>query len=407
MRYNKIVGLTSLLVSMAVSADPCLELCFLIPGACDAQGSFCVGDNCSDLYWMTPSTICNPSTPGCRSKRPVSCNEAEMIVASGNADNLSAHVAASVDMVTISEIAQDVSFADATQAGGVVRGRKGIHNLGATCYLASALQVVLHSRSVRDAVRDDLLTGEAPLGDPVYLNFVMLLQRMYDPSSDEPLNLRNLLDALHLYNDGNSFENSSDDSFQSLMVLFDSLSRASPRIANVVISETSGTRLCTACEVSSELAIQRQGYELVRFPGSARQYSIPEMLRAHFGVKGDLLGCGGLCRTETEHVVRPIISKLPQLLTISVFRYSETEEKISTSLDQPLEIDMAGIVEGGEEIRYRLVGVIRHMGGHYLLDYLDTDTNEWIHSNDLHLHVIQGRPRNGGADPLIVFYERI
>ena len=94
-------------------------------------------------------------------------------------------------------------------------------------------------------------------------------------------------------------------------------------------------------------------------------------------------------------------------MTIGISRQAQDGSVITTSLDQPLEIDLKGIVQGGEGIRYRLVGVIRSMGKGYVLDYLDTDRNEWIHTKDAHFHVINGRPRNGGADPCIVFYERI
>ena len=417
MRYNTFI--LSLIASTAVATDPCWELCITIPGACSQEGSFCVdGETCTDLSWMTPTTLCNPTMRGCVDKEAVYCGQAELIVATNNIEGFTAHSsrrssplggAGGALMAQDGDQGFGLSFADeqapiATQFGP---GRKGIHNLGATCYLASALQVVMHSRSIRDAIRADLESGTAPMWHPVYSNFVMLLQQMYDASSIEPLDLSMLLFALHDYNNGMSFENESDDSFQALMVLYDALASVSPRVAEAVQSETRGERLCLACGTPGELAVLRQGYELVRFPGSNPQYRIPEMLRAHFGERMEELGCAGGCIGYTEHYVRPIVTQVPRLLTIGIFRYTAEQEKITTSVDIPLEIDMDGIIEGGADIRYRLVGIIRHMGGHYLLDYLDTDRNEWIHSNDLHIHVIEGRPRNGGADPSIVFYERI
>ncbi len=97
----------------------------------------------------------------------------------------------------------------------------------------------------------------------------------------------------------------------------------------------------------------------------------------------------------------------PKFLTIGISRETEDGTPITTSLDQPLELDLRGIFPGGEEIRYRLVGVVRRIGQGFVADYLDTDRNEWVHTKDTQFHVINGRPRNGGADPCIVFYERI
>ena len=423
------------IVIAQTAADPCWDLCSLVPGSCGEEGSLCIdGVVCLDLFWMTEKAICNSGVAGCIEKPHVSCDEATAIVDSQNAQGVTAFVsgdaapglggASWMDALGFSGFEfgniDEPWFlvdGDATvgeeQKGGEenaaerVPGRKGILNLGETCYLASALQVILHSRAIRDAIAMDRASGTAPMWHPVYYHFVNLLDEMYDTRSSRPLNLRNLLDALHETNGGLAFENRSDDSFQALMMMLRILAEFSPNIAEVVQLETSGTRLCAACEETTDIRAERLGYQLVRFPGTSEQYSIPEMLRAHFETgNGVELFCG-TCAENTDQVEFPIVSKLPQLLIIAVNRYTYTAEKITTSLDSPLEITMEGVVPGGEEIRYRLVGIERHMGNHWLLDYLDSDRNEWIHSNDEWIHVIKERPRNGGPDPAIIFYERI
>jgi hypothetical protein len=160
------------------------------------------------------------------------------------------------------------------------------------------------------------------------------------------------------------------------------LSVVSRRIGDLVQLETVGEQHGT----------RKRAFLLLKFPGTDRQYSVADMLRAHFNTLAD----------QGEHV-----GALPQILSIGVTRYTADGELIPTSLDQPLEIDMRGIVPGGEEIRYRLVGVVRQIGQSFVTDYLDTDRNEWIYTKDSQFHVINGRPRNGGADPCFVFYERI
>lgn len=416
MRYISTILLG--VIGTASATDPCFDLCLTLPGACTQEASFCVDEQCTSLFWMDTGVLCNSSNRACMvvPRASVSCQEAETIVVSENVEGVTVFdgtkTSGSAPVPDHGLELGNLSFAPredeaSALASVVVPGRKGIYNLGATCYLASALQVVMHSRSIREAIVADFAAGEAPMDHLVYGNFVNLMQQMYETTSDEPLDLSMLLFALHEFNDHSSFQNESDDSFQALMVMLRGLAEASPRVAEAVELETRGGRECTVCNQASEMPVTRLGVQFVSFPGSDRQYSVPEMLVAHFSPgKAVEVRCE-TCKSNPLQVESPVVTKLPKLLTIAVNRYTYEAEKIKTSLDIPLEISMAGVVPGGEAIRYRLVGIERHMGGHWLLDYLDTDRMEWIHSNDVHIHVISGRPRNGGDDPAIVFYELI
>ncbi|TEB18234.1 hypothetical protein C9890_0438 [Perkinsus sp. BL_2016] len=417
MRFISTISLG--VIGTATASDPCFDLCLTVPGACtDEEASFCVDGQCTSLFWMETGVLCNSSNRACMSepRASVSCQEAETIVVSENVEGVTAFhgskTAASAPIPDLGLELGNLSFAPRETgvsglASGIVPGRKGIYNLGATCYLASALQVVMHSRSIREAIVADFAAGEAPMDHLVYGNFVNLMQQMYETASEEPLDLSMLLFALHEFNDHSAFKNESDDSFQALMVLLRGLAEASPRVAEAVELETRGRRECTVCNRESDMPVTRLGVQFISFPGSERQYSVPEMLAAHFSPGKVVDVHCETCKANALQVESPVVTKLPKLLTIAVNRYTYEAEKIRTSLDIPLEISMAGVVAGGEEIRYRLVGIERHMGGHWLLDYLDTDRMEWIHSNDVHIHVISGRPRNGGDDPAIVFYELI
>jgi ubiquitin C-terminal hydrolase len=335
MRYNTlflsaVFPFGSWAAVVPTAEDPCPELCALIPEICGKAGSSCVDGICTNLHWLS------------RDREPVSCEAAANMVLNNNVEIL------------------NISFADPVDAG-----RRGVRYGGVHSYMGPAIQVILRSRKVRDAVKAELVSGVAQLSSPFYQNFVNLLRQMYDTGSSGILDLG-----------GSSLITSGSDghsSFETLATLMGDLADISPQLSEIFSLRTSSTR---------------NVFQFLNFPGSDRQYSVTDLLRAHLGSFDNVLS-------------------LPQLLTIGISRQAQDGSVITTSLDQPLEIDLKGIVQGGEGIRYRLVGVIRIMGKGYVLDYLDTDRNEWIHTKDAHFHVINGRPRNGGADPCIVFYERI
>ena len=376
--------------------DPCQQRCDMIPGACSEEGSSCIDSICTDLYWMSERTLCSSSIPGCRTRKPVDCWSAQAMVWDQNADGVSVHV------YRVREAEEDFSFADPPNPE-TVRGRKGFKHMEMNRYLRPALQILLQSRSVREAIEADLQSPWPPMDHPVYYNFVTLLRQMYDQTSTEPLDPNPLLSSLvEERRDGHPFDNERDLPWLALFALMNVLSEVSPRIDQVFGIETLVSSSCQECRI-------RRPFHFLNFPGTDRSYTITDMLRAHLSPQTVQVGCPPGCNIDEDegNIVQRILLSAPQLVTIGISRQTEDGTLITTSLDQPMEIDLSGIIPGGEEIRYRLVGVVRQIGQGFVADYLDTDRNEWVYTKDTQFHVINGRPRNGGADPCIVFYERI
>ena len=383
-----------------VLSDPCTAVCDLIPGACSEAGSSCVERFCTDLYWMPRGKICHSSIPGCELNLQLSCEEAQNIYNMDNADEFT---------VYNGEPGEDVSFADPSNPE-IVRGRKGFQYLEVNKYMGPAMQVLLQSRSIREAIKADLQSPWSPMGNPVYDNFITLLRQMFDETSTEPLDLTMLLFTLmEEAHGGAAFDTDPNRPYEALFILLEVLAEVSPRVGEVIRSEIAGLEFCKECKGSRARPTESISSMLGHFPGSDRTYSITDMLRYRFGPQALRDVCFSSCDgwESTDHIVQRMLVSAPKFLTIGISRETEDGTPITTSLDQPLEIDLRGILPGGEEIRYRLVGVVRRIGQGFVADYLDTGRNEWVYTKDTQFHVINGRPRNGGADPCIVFYERI
>ncbi|TEB18235.1 hypothetical protein C9890_0439 [Perkinsus sp. BL_2016] len=419
----------SVLAGSTLATDPCDQLCDLIPGVCPIDGrSRCVDGTCTDLFWFNGSTLCNSSDPGCLSEELgfVTCDHARRTVNSGNERGLVAlrpreYVEEEVegldefdfedldirgDGPNVSE--EEIVFAPKGVAaeGDQPRGRRGFENFDNTSQFSSILQVVLHSSAIRRAFMGDIISGEHHLRQhPVYAALVDLLNRMYE-AGDDSLDLTELRFAI-LEQTGYQGVVAP---MQALHILLTEIGRISRRCHQALVLSTSERKVCSVCGSVSESAWENEvSVALIRFiDETGRQSnSVQEMLVASFNREDDAM-CYGDCDLPAQHRIEEGVIHTPELFSFAIDRNPMgSSERLNNRVDTPLEINLAGIVEGGEEIRYRLVGIVREIGSRFVVDYFDSDSNEWIHANDTRLHVIQGQPRNGGSDAVLVFYERI
>ena len=421
--------LISLLVGLSIvstaRADECGDVCALISGACSHKGSYCKNGNaCHDLFWLTPNTqLCNHSVSGCSSdKAPLLCSEARFLidtvnaggVTAGSSDGSTAAAAAVVatrttttttrrpPVVTRETARRPTEAASAPLISGA--GIKKIKNLGATCYLGSVLQILLHSVSVRAAVAASPAVAASGAHARVYNDFVALLNQMYDESSSDVLDPHNILRALRAFNEDKGFVyNAADDAYQSAMVLLNALSRGSPRLARVFEIVFGGMRTCLQCDNIGP-HFDRSHIQLMQIPDPSRRTSLEEMIAAHFGPRSMDVQCRNCRVHDAHHYVIPSVIQVPHLLIIAINRYTYDAEKLTTSVEIPLAITLE---TNTGPVMYRLVGVVAHNKGHYTSDYYNVDADSWVHTDDSRVHIMKGSPVRSGPQPSIVMYERI
>ncbi|TEB18236.1 hypothetical protein C9890_0440 [Perkinsus sp. BL_2016] len=393
--------------------DFCSEVCDWIPGACLGTGSQCIGGEwCTDLFWYRPRVLCNPTLAKCDDMQlpRVSCTAARDVV-SGTEDGVVALEDVEAEPRSPTSAVDEFAFAPGQ------RGRRGFVNFDSTSHFASALQLVTHSLIIRTSIMDELrlqISRADPNRNPVFQQLVALIGRMYE-AGDEPLDLTELRSAMLESVDYRSIDNP----MQVFQILLNEIAEASVSLAEAIMFETRREDFCSQCNYAESAGwTQQRAVQVVGFPTSTptrTRWSIKDLLKVH------LLGketperravCFGSCRRVTGHVERERIRFVPYLLTIAIDRRpraagGSTVEPVNSFVETPAEIDLDGILEEGSRWRYKLVGIVRAIGSRFLVDYFDSDTDEWIHANDTHLHVIQGQPRNGGARAGVVVFERL
>ena len=103
------------------------------------------------------------------------------------------------------------------------------------------------------------------------------------------------------------------------------------------------------------------------------------------------------------------LQKLPRTLVIHVKRYANDLTKIRSEIEYPDELDMGVYVKSAEKTRYRLFGVVEHIGGLsggcYLAHVL-SDDGKWVLCDHERL-VSSTRSKAHSASAYMLFYEVI
>jgi hypothetical protein len=407
-------------------SDECGEICIAVPGACSHKGSYCKnGHACMDLFRSPEGVLCNSQTPGYLSSfTPLLCEQARAILSSGTAElpTAPASFGSSRD-IHAGDTAASTTPAPrkATAATKPPKEKpkeeerptvsspniKRIKNLGATCYLGSFLQIVLHSRTIRDIVMAENPQVSAEFA--VFREFANLVREMnYNDESWEMLDVHELLKALRTFNENRGFKyNEADDAYLSGAVLMNALAQASPALARATSTIVSHRTVCGSC--GDDQAIERKAdtTQLVRIIDPETPTSLVELLTAHFSPASvDDVRCTA-CGNRPESIRIPTVERTPDLFVVGIFRYAPGVEKLMTSVELPFELDMEPITGGSVRKRYRLIGIVRHKKDHYVSDYFNDEAATWVHTDDKRVHEIRGLPGNAGHEPTVAIYEAI
>lgn len=424
MTLRAIILLMSL-VGVAVS-DECGDICTAVPGACSHKGSYCKnGHACMDLYLSPEGVLCNSQTPGYLSSFTLLlCKQARIILSSGTPGLPTAPApSGSSRDIHGGDTAASTTPAPRKAAASTKPPKekpkeeerppvpspniKGIKNLGATCYLGSFLQVVLHSRTIRDIVMAENPQVSAQF--PVFREFANLVREMnYNDESSELLDVHELLKALRTFNENRGFKyNEADDAYLSGAVLMNALAQASPALARATSTIVSLRTICGSC--GDDQAIERKAdtTQLVRIINPDTPTSLVELLTAHFSPASVQDVRCSACRQKPESIRIPTVQQTPDLFVVGIFRYAPDVEKLMTSVELPFELDMDLITGGAVRKRYRLMGIVRHKKDHYVSDYFNSEAATWVHTDDKRVHAIRGLPGNAGHEPTVAIYEAI
>ena len=365
----------------------------------------------------------------------VSVLEASQLVI--EADALAAEVETStVAPVTTESVATTTRFPRATisnlPAFGPVSldspvyemARRGFQNMGNTCHFNAAVQMLVHSRRLRDIV---LPLAAAPLPEEgphvlavrVVNTFARVMAEQWadteEARSSERIVPVELLAALNAYASDNFMIGQMEDAQRSTTLILDALVNVGGPVADAVRALTGSTlhkRLsCNTCAAhrdmdeavfSLELPLVR-GQEMMTLRESIRLYLAEEVVEG--------VDCEP-CAAKRSKTFRNRLTPAP-LLVMNVKRLGMYGRKIATFIDYPLEFDMAEYVEGAHGT-YRLIGIVHHVGMHYIADFLHPEDGRWYRADDSsvipfynYLRPLSGEPHLAGPSQTALLYELI
>jgi len=371
MRFIAIFSFVTIVAGSTSSRrDPCKALCdeFAADGLCGEAGSRCIDNtNCSDLFWfdeeltqMISGDLVGPNDDA--RNRPVFCSDAEAV--------MQAREASDIQPIETGCILQE-PVVNPRPVSLSIAGVRGISNLGNTCYVSSAIQILAHITPLRRLLQPLMDAGsinvqEVPLiNQPaaILVNAVVdVMRQIWSGTSLTPINIGSMINALNIHT------GVPGDSHEVFIRIMDGLQTFGIAVNEVVQFQRRGTRLCSVCEsitqenpVYSEILIPlRQGMTNI---------SLRDGMEMFFGNE-EIFGfeCGDCHQSEIpiEAVDRGFVQGGPgEVLMVNFQRVNqETGGRINTVVDFPLEMNLADMPGNGQG-RYRLVGIVNHTGGHY------------------------------------------
>jgi hypothetical protein len=224
-----------------------------------------------------------------------------------------------------------------------------------------------------------------------------------------------LLAALNAYASDNFLIGEMEDAQRSTSLILDALVNVEGPVADAargLTASTLGKKLtCNTCEgsrdmdetvLSLELPLVR-GQEVMTLRESISLYLAEEVVD---GV--DCVPCGAQRSKTFTHSLAPA-----PLLVMNVKRLGMYGRKIATYIDYPMTFDMAEYVEGAQG-QYRLIGIVHHVGMHYIADFLHPEDGRWYRADDSsvipffnYLEPWSGKPHLAGPSQTALLYELI
>jgi ubiquitin C-terminal hydrolase len=269
-------------------------------------------------------------------------------------------------------------------------GERGLENLGATCYLNSLLQVMMHTETVRDAVLA-VNPETLPVDSPQALllrNLVRLFAREWRETGPAIVP-RELFASLNKYDPRLfelGFQQDIDEAYSSFRTaLMETVAAVIPARAEAFDLFSFDVTRTLLCDSGQELPprVEQESRMFMSFPRvvPAEGLSVRSMIGSFFSPEGvtQMSSCGG-----GDGAIVPGMLSMPRVLVITLRRNA-----FGPKITMPVRIDHelpGNIFPGGEAVsRYRLAGVVHHHGasvahGHYTANVRVGDS--WYHAND-------------------------
>lgn len=281
-----------------------------------------------------------------------------------------------------------VSKSGALLASEAVVATRGFVNMGNTCYFNAILQVLVHSKSVRDTFDSFLIPkDESQLshGEMIHNEFGLLVRRQWNVSGKfQQVAIRpSRLFALLKQSDATLFRiGIQQDAHEALMSLLAAIEiPLELSLINLFKFEVMSIMVCQSCQTIPEPKVTVENQVIIPLENNENIYSITWGVGERFAPEYlDGVRCSG-CEGEVQLATRVnAVATHPKLLLVVIQRSNAFGQKIHTRvlLDKRLKFGL-GV--------YKLIGVVHHVGnsvnsGHYTADFYHFEDNNWYHADD-------------------------
>jgi ubiquitin C-terminal hydrolase len=292
--------------------------------------------------------------------------------------------------------------------------------------LAASLQALMHSSTFRQAI-----LAEEPLEIPagasalernqteLFNNLRALFEEQWGDdasSSSSPMNFRALLSNLRSLASEGFGETQMEDAHEAMRLILSSASaalengRGSRRLSELFASRMVTTFTCDTCNASRS-HVEQVFDLLIPMDPKSPMMTMMKGFQLYFKSDGILNVDCPSCALRRNHTSITRFESTPDLLLISLKRFTHDGRKIKAYAYNPLQIDLAAMAGAGEG-RYRLIAVVHHQGesihaGHYVTDFLHPEDRKWYHADDSAVTELGRLVNQVGPTQTAFLYERI
>jgi hypothetical protein len=410
MRFIGISGFVTIVGgSTTQSMDPCTELTQEFPGLTfernpgEFDDSYCMENgNCWEIFWVQLGVdMISGSEPEATQYRnnPVSCEKAAEVMENRKNPNL------------FQEADQEVPVESGQEAlGGVIPtpGVRGIRNLGNSCYVSSAIQILSHLTPFRQLMQPVI---DMNLSDSDILSSLSIAMReLWSGSSTNPINIQPILTALGLHS------SETGDAHEVLYTILNSLSEAGVDAVSLARFTRIGSRICpgeNGCNIEEQS--QHSGL-LIPLSRNMENLTLQQGMEIFFGDE-DIHGynCSTCHRSDLSIQItdRSFLAGPGEVLFVNfqrnIIEYGDNgsirNRRLNTRINFPLEMNLADMPGEGQG-QYRLVGIINHTGGHYYAEV--AVDGHWYAMDDSRAIYLGNQPSQTNSNLVTsLVYERI
>ena len=296
-------------------------------------------------------------------------------------------------------------------------GRLGFHNLGATCYLATAVQLLAHASPIVN-----LIQSGAPMiePNPVAIAFSDVVDQMwnrFDQADGEPLIPAGLLTALNEYtmdgsDRGRFLPDRMQDANEVVQIILDRLIAAyGHRLYSILGLDVTSRRECQICMTDVSKTTMESGIN-ISIPEPEEEggsVTLENCLHSYLGAHEDIenYACEAVCQGYTMARSRLGISATRDVIFIALKRFRNDRSKIQTEVEIPALLE-SPLIPGG---RFELIGIAHHLGdslsgGHFVSEFFHPTHHEWVHANDRSVETMNYPPLLRSSTAYALMYQK-